>query len=93
MQRRIASFFLLLLIRVFVRLRFEDAALYFSMFGKKKKKKVESIEKRDDKKLRERGVSFFALEVRGSSGKKIDKTRNLRCLHRRDISFPNDEQV
>lgn len=92
MQRRITSFFLLLLIRVFVRLRFEDAALYFSMFGKKKKK-VESIEKRDDKKLRERGVSFFALEVRGSSGKKIDKTRNLRCLHRRDISFPNDEQV
>lgn len=85
-------FFLFLLIRVFVRLRFEDASLYFSMFVKKKRK-VESIEKRDDKKLRERGVSFFALEVRGSSGKKIDKTRNLRCLHRRDISFPNDEQV
>lgn len=61
------------------------------MFGKKKK--VESIEEKDDTKLRERGVSFFALEVRGSSEKKIDKTRNLWCLHRRDISFPNDEQV
>lgn len=60
------------------------------MFGKKK---VESIEKKDDKKLREHDASFFALEVRGNSGKKIDKTRNLRCLHRRDISFPNDEQV
>lgn len=66
------------------------ASLYSSMFGKKK---VQSTEKKDDNFLRERGVSFFALEVRGSSGKKIDKTRNLRCLHRRDISFPNDEQV
>lgn len=74
MQRRIASFFYFSLYAFSLDCASRTLLYIFQCLVKKK---VESIEEKDDKKLRERGVSFFALEVRGSSGKKIDKTRNL----------------